>query len=186
MNETNPTPKKKKLLLLAAGACALAVLCLVLAFAIPAYTGRSTLQGTLQSYYSAMYLGEGGIDALIDCVIPEKQQSTYQRLTLDGTNFSALARWQAECLSVVGTNPTLRVSILEEAENSHSYLSAVQETYPTAEDFALVAFQLDLKGDSGEESLTGAAPMLLQDQTWYVTGDTIELKVISRTSELMD
>ena len=62
----------------------------------------------------------------------------------------------------------------------------MQETYPTAEDFALVAFQLDLKGDSGEESLTGAAPMLLQGQTWYVTGDTIELKVISRTSELMD
>ena len=42
------------------------------------------------------------------------------------------------------------------------------------------------EGDSGEESLTGAAPMLLQGQTWYVTGDTIELKVISRTSELMD
>lgn len=186
MKKEQTNSRKTRLLLLLAVVLCIAMLAVVLTFAIPAYTGRSTLEGTLEQYYSAIYLGEGGIDALIDCVIPANQEDTYNRLTSGGTSFSFMARWQSECLGVVGENPSLSVKILEEAEDSRSYLSTIQETYHKAENFSLAAFQLDLKGDAGTESLTGVAQLIYQDGRWYVTGDTIELSVLSRDTTLMD
>lgn len=186
MNEKTNHSRQKTLIAAAAIALCVALVVAVVLFALPAYTGRATAKGTLEQYYKAIYLGEGGIDSLIDCVIPANQDNTYNRLTTGGTNFSFLARWQSECLGVVGENPSLTVDILEEAADSRSYLATVQETYPATENFSLVAFQLNLAGDAGTESLTGVAQLLFQDGRWYVTGDTIELSVLSRDTSLMD
>ncbi|MBP3587712.1 MAG: hypothetical protein J6J51_01655, partial [Clostridia bacterium] len=104
--------QKRNLILLAAAAVVL-VIAIVL-FAVLNTSGRGGERATLQQLYEGLYTTEGGgINTIIDAILPAMQQEYYDSITTGGTNFSQLAMWQNEAHSMVGGNVQVSVKVLQ-------------------------------------------------------------------------
>lgn len=160
--------QKRNLILLAAAAVVLVVA--IVLFAVLNTTGRGGERATLQQLYEGLYTTEGGgINTIIDTILPARQQEYYNSITTGGTNFSQLAMWQNEAHSMVGGNVQVSVKVLQVQEDSATTLNTMRATYGSdIEAYHPVAFQLTLTGDSGSQDLVGVLPMARQSGTWYV------------------
>ena len=154
--------KQKRNLILLAAAAAVLVVAIVL-FAVLNTTGRGGERATLQQLYEGLYTTEGGgINTIIDTILPAMQQEYYNSITTGGTNFSQLAMWQNEAHSMVGGNVQVSVKVLQVQEDSATTLNTMRATYGSAiEAYHPVAFQLTLTGDSGSQDLVGVLPTLM-------------------------
>ena len=111
------TKQKRNLILLAAAAAVLVVA--IVLFAVLNTTGRGGERATLQQLYEGLYTTEGGgINTIIDTILPAMQQEYYNSITTGGTNFSQLAMWQNEAHSMVGGNVQVSVKVLQVQESA--------------------------------------------------------------------
>ena len=116
------TKQKRNLILLAAAAAVLVVA--IVLFAVLNTTGRGGERATLQQLYEGLYTTEGGgINTIIDAILPAMQQEYYNSITTGGTNFSQLAMWQNEAHSMVGGNVQVSVKVLQVQEDSATTLN---------------------------------------------------------------
>ena len=161
--------KQKRNLTILSAVAALVVVVVVL-FAVLNTTGRGGERATLQQLYEGLYTVEGGgINTIIDTILPSMQQQYYDSITTGGTNFSQLAMWQNEAHSMVGGNVQVSVKVLQIQDDSATALNTMRATYGSdIEAYHPVAFQLTLTGDSGTQELVGVLPMARQSGTWYV------------------
>ena len=118
--------KQKRNLILMAAAAAAVVLAVIL-IAVLGSTGRGSEKATLTQYYTAMYAENGGgMDAVVDCLVPDRQQSYYDTATAGGTNFNQMMAWRVEAMSMVGDNVRVTVDILSASAESASDLARVR------------------------------------------------------------
>ena len=161
--------KQKRNLTLLCAVAAVLVIAIVL-FAVLNTTGRGGERATLQQLYEGLYTVDGGgINTIIDAILPALQQDYYDSITTGGTNFSQLAMWQSEANSMVGANVQVSVKVLKIQDDSATTLTVMRSTYGSdIEAYHPVAFQLPLTGDNGTQELVGVLPMARQSGTWYV------------------
>lgn len=145
------------------------------------YGGQGTVKGMLTKYYEAMYTEEkGGFDTLVECLAPEIREDYYAQRTSGGTDFSALSTWRTEAIETVGENVTISVEVQETQEGTKKMLAAVQETCTDAEALQGVVFVLMVKGDRGYVKLSGLAECVREGSDWFLSTDTVDLKVTER------
>lgn len=167
--------QKRNLILAIAGA--VIVVAAVILVAILGSTGRGSEKGTLTQYYTAMYSEEGGgMDAIVDCLVPSMQQDYYNAVTVGGTNFNQLTSWRLEAMNLVGDNIQVKVEIINDLDESSTDLTQIRMTYPTADRYHVVAFQVTLSGSRGSEDFVGVMPLVQMDGTWYMTTSDAGLK----------
>lgn len=168
--------KQKRNLILAIVAAVLVVAAVILA-AIVGSTGRGSEKGTLTQYYTAMYDEDGGgMDAIVDCLTPSLQQDYYNAVTVGGTSFNQLVAWRMEAINLVGEDIQVKVEIINDLAESSTDLAQIKMTYPTADRYHVVAFQLTLSGAEGSEEFVGVMPLVQMDGTWYMTTADAGLK----------
>ena len=168
--------KQKRNLILQIAVGVIVVAAVILA-AVLGSTGRGSEKGTLAQYYTAMYSEEGGgMDAIVDCLAPSLQQDYYNRITVGGTNFNQLSAWRLEAMNMVGDNIRVKVEIINDLAESSTDLAQIKMTYPTADRYHVVAFQLTLTGSQGSEAFVGVMPLVQMDGTWYMTTADAGLK----------
>lgn len=176
------TMKTKRILFSVA---AVLVTVAIILFAVLSTTGRGGEKATLQQLYEGMYTtGGGGMPGVIDTVLPSLQQEYYDSLTMGGTNFGQLAMWQSEANSMVGTDVTVAVKILQRDEDNASNLNAAQATYGSdVEAYHPVAFQLTLSGETDTRELVGVLPMARVQGKWYVLSLNAGFKQIAEDGQ---
>ena len=168
--------KQKRNLILAIAA-AIAVVAAVIFIAIVGSTGRGSEKGTLTQYYTAMYTEEGGgMDAIVDCLVPSMQQDYYNTVTVGGTSFNQLVAWRMEAMNMVGSDIRVKVEIINDLAESSTDLAQIKMTYPAADRYHVVAFQMTLTGSEGSEDFVGVMPLVQMDGTWYMTTADAGLK----------
>ena len=168
--------KQKRNLILMAAAAAAVVLAVIL-IAVLGSTGRGSEKATLTQYYTAMYAENGGgMDAVVDCLVPDRQQSYYDTATAGGTNFNQMMAWRVEAMSMVGDNVRVTVDILSVSAESASDLAQVRQTYSNAQRCRTVAFRLTLTGDQSAQEFVGVMPLVCLDGRWYMTDTDAGLK----------
>jgi hypothetical protein len=166
--------KRNLILQIASGAIVVAAVILV---GVVGSTGRGSEKGTLTQYYTAMYSEEGGgMDAIVDCLVPALQQDYYNQVTVGGTNFNQLSAWRLEAMNMVGDNIRVKVEIINDLDESSTDLAQIKMTYPTADRYHVVAFQMTLSGSQGSEAFVGVMPLVQMDGTWYMTTADAGLK----------
>ena len=166
--------KRNLILQIAIGAIVVAAVILV---AVVGSTGRGSEKGTLTQYYTAMYSEEGGgMDAIVDCLVPALQQDYYNQVTVGGTNFNQLSAWRLEAMNMAGDNIRVKVEIINDLDESSTDLAQIKMTYPTADRYHVVAFQMTLSGSQGSEAFVGVMPLVQMDGTWYMTTADAGLK----------
>jgi len=161
--------KQKRNLIVLSAAAAVLVIAIVL-FAVLSTTGRGGERATLPQPYEGLYTTEGGgINTIIDSIMPAMQQEYYDSITMGGTNFSQLAMWQSEANSMVGGDVSVSVEVLQVQKDDSSMLNTMRATYGAdVEAYHPVAFQLTLTGEDGTQELVGVLPMVRQGGSWYV------------------
>ena len=168
--------KQKRNLILSIAA-AIVVVAAVIIIAVVGSTGRGSEKGTLTQYYTAMYTEEGGgMDAIVDCLVPSMQQDYYNTVTVGGTSFNQLVTWRMEAMNMVGSDIRVKVEIINDLAESSTDLSQIKMTYPTADRYHVVAFQMTLTGSEGSEDFVGVMPLVQMDGTWYMTTADAGLK----------
>lgn len=168
--------KQKRTLILCVAAAVVVVIAVIL-LAVMGSTGRGSEKGTLTQYYTAMYSEEGGgMDAIVDCLVPSKQQDYYNTVTVGGTNFNQLIAWRLEAVNMVGDNIQVKMEIINGLDETATDLNLIKMTYPTAQRYHVVAFQMTLTGSEGSEAFVGVMPMVQMDGTWYMTTTDAGLK----------
>ena len=168
--------KQKRNLILFAVAAVIVVAAVIL-LAVVGSAGRGSEKGTLTQYYTAMYSEEGGgMDAIVDCLVPSMQQDYYNTVTVGGTSFNQLTAWRLEAMNMVGDNIQVKVEIINDLEESSTDLAQIKLTYPTADRYHVVAFQMTLTGSAGSEDFVGVMPLVQMDGTWYMTTADAGLK----------
>ncbi len=166
--------KTKQLLALAGAVILVAAVVLI---ALVGSTGRGSEKGTLTDFYTAMYCEDGGgMEAIIDCLLPAMQDDFYNNVTMGGTNFSQLATWRMEAMQLVGDDIQVKVEIQDNLEESATALSNVKLTYPTAQRYRVVSFKLTMTGNDGTEDFLGVMPLIQMDGRWYMAQDDAGLK----------
>lgn len=175
--------QKRNLTLAVAGA--ILVVAAVILVAVAGSTGRGSEKGTLTQYYTAMYSEEGGgMDAIVDCLVPALQQDYYNRVTVGGTNFNQLTAWRLEAMNMVGDGIQVKVEIINDLAESSSDLAQIKATYPTADRYHVVAFRMTLSGSEGSQAFVGVMPLVQMDGTWYMTTADAGLKrVVEGTAQ---
>ncbi len=174
--------KTKQILAIAGAVILVAAIILT---AIFTSSGRGSEKGTLTQFYTAMYSEEGGgMDAIVDCLIPQNQQEFYNTVTLGGTSFSQLSAWRMEAVQLVGDQIDVQVEIMDSLDESSSDLKLVQMNYPNAQRYRVVSFKLTLTGSDGSEDFVGVMPLVQMDGTWYMASNDAGLKrVVPETAE---
>lgn len=166
--------KRNQILFLAAAVIVVAAVILV---AVLGSTGRGSEKGTLTQYYTAMYSEEGGgMDAIVDCLVPSMQQDYYNLVTVGGTSFNQLTSWRLEAMNMVGDNIQVKVEIINDLAESSTDLAQIKMSYPDADRYHVVAFQMTLSGSEGSEDFVGVMPLVQMDGTWYMTTADAGLK----------
>lgn len=166
--------KRNQILFLAA---AVIVVAAVILLAVVGSTGRGSEKGTLTQYYAAMYTEDGGgMDAIIDCLVPSMQQDYYNTVTVGGTSFNQLTSWRLEAMNLVGDGIQVKVEIINDLDESSTDLAQIKQTYPEADRYHVVAFQMTLTGSEGAEDFVGVMPLVQMDGTWYMTTADAGLK----------
>ena len=118
----------------------------------------------------------GGMDAIVDCLVPSMQQEYYNAVTVGGTSFNQLVSWRVEAMNMVGEDIKVKVEIINDLAESSTDLAQIKMTYPTADRYHVVAFQLTLSGTEGSEAFVGVMPLVQMDGTWYMTTADAGLK----------
>ena len=158
--------KQKRSLILSIAA-AIVVVAAVIIIAVVGSTGRGSEKGTLTQYYTAMYTEEGGgLDAIVDCLVPSMQQDYYNTVTVGGTSFNQLVAWRMEAMNMVGSDIRVKVEIINDLAESSTDLAQIKMTYPAADRYHVVAFQMTLTGSEGSEDFVGVMPLVQMDGTW--------------------
>ncbi len=171
---------KKNLLIAGAAVLALAIILV----AVLGSTGRGSEKATLTDFYTAMYCDEGGgIDAIVDCLLPAMQQEFYNNTTMGGTNFSQLSTWRMEAMQLVGDNIKVKVELQDSLEESATGLASIRQVYPDVQRYRVVSFKLTLTGSEGTEDFLGVMPLALVDGRWYLGADDANLKRVVNTAE---
>ena len=159
------------------GGISAAVILLVIIAAVVFNAGHGSEKDTLERYYAAMYEADGSLEDAVACIIPSRQQETYNQLTSGGTNFRVLAQWRADAMTLVGDNVKVRVDILDRSRPDSGNLNTIRQTYPDAEEYRAVSFRLTLTGEDGTRTLVGIASMLRVKGSWYLSGDGVQAQL---------
>ncbi len=176
----NKQTKMKVLAAAVAAAVVIAVICL----ALMGSTGSGSEKGVLQRFYTAMYNEKGGgINTMVACLAPERQQTFYNSITMGGTTFNQLATWRMEAMQLVGDQIDVKVTITGDLDETASDLAVVKQVYAGADRYRVVSFVLELTGAVGNERFVGVMPLVQIDGSWYMAADDAGLKRVVGESE---